>query len=60
MTTIIIKKEMYSLDNKLLQDLGYASKGNTWFKSDIDISAIKKELEKLRILKIPNVEIMLD
>ena len=60
MSTIIIKKEMYKLDNKLLQDLGYSSKGNTWSKSGIDIPAIRKELEKLRILKITGVEILLD
>ncbi len=60
MTTIIIRKEKYGLSNKLLQDLGYISKGNTWSKSDIDIAIIRKELEKLKILKISDVEVLLD
>jgi len=60
MTTIIIKKEKYGLSNKLLQDLGYISKGNTWRKSDIDITTIRIELEKLKILKISDVEVLLD
>ncbi len=60
MTTIIIRKEKYGLSNKLLQDLGYISKGNTWSKSDIDITTIRKELEKLKILKISDVEVLLD
>ncbi len=60
MATIIIRKEKYGLSNKLLQDLGYISKGNMWSKSDIDITTIRKELEKLKILKISEVEVLLD
>ena len=60
MTTIIIRKEKYVLGDKLLQDLGYSSKGSTWNKSDIDITTIRKELEKLKILKISDIEMLLD
>ena len=60
MTTIIIRKEKYGLGNKLLQDMGYISKGNTWSKSGIDMTAIKKEFEKLKIFKISEIEVLLD
>lgn len=59
MTTIIIKKETYKLENKILQDLGYAWKRDIWSKK-VDISQIRDEIEKLRILKISNIEIILD
>jgi hypothetical protein len=59
MTTITIKKETYTLDNRLLQDLGYILKGRVWRKK-IEMSQIRDELEKLQVLKIPNIEIIMD
>ncbi len=59
MTTITIKKETYKLDNKLLQDLGYILKKDVWSKK-VEMSQIRNEIEKLKALKIPNIEIILD
>jgi len=59
MTTIIIKKEMHKLDNKILQDLGYKLIRDVWSKK-VEMSQIRNEIEKLQILKIPNIEIVLD
>jgi hypothetical protein len=59
MTTIIIKKETYKLDNKLLQDLGYILKRGVWSKK-VEISRIRNEIERLQVLKVPNIEIILD
>jgi hypothetical protein len=59
MTTIIVKKEAYKLDNKLLQDLGYILKRGAWSKK-VEISRIRNEIERLQVLKVPNIEIILD
>jgi hypothetical protein len=59
MTTIIVKKETYKLDNKLLQDLGYILKRGAWSKK-VEISKIRDEIERLQVLKVPNIEIILD
>lgn len=59
MTTIIIKREMHKLDNKILQDLGYKLIRGVWSKK-VEMSQIRNEIEKLQILKIPNIEIVLD
>ena len=59
MTTINIKKEKYTLDNKILQDLGYILKRRVWSKK-IEISQIREEIERLQVLKIPDIEIVLD
>ncbi len=59
MTTIIIKKETYTLDDRLLQDLGYVLKRRVWCKR-VDISRIREEIERLKVLKIPNIEIVMD
>ncbi len=59
MTTIIIKKETYKLDNKLLQDLGYILKRGVWSKK-VEMSRIRDEIERLQVLKVPNIEIILD
>ncbi len=59
MTTIIIKSDMYKLDNKILQDLGYTLIRGVWSKK-VEMPQIRSEMEKLRILKIPNTEIVLD
>jgi hypothetical protein len=59
MTTIIVKKETYKLDNKLLQDLGYILKRGAWSKK-VEISRIRNEIERLQVLKVPNIEIILD
>ncbi len=59
MTTIIIKSDMYKLDNKILQDLGYALIRGVWSKK-VEMPQIRSEMEKLQILKIPNIEIVLD
>ena len=58
MTTIIIKKDTYKLENKILQDLGYIWIRDICYKK-VDISQIRDEIEKLRILKISNIEIIL-
>ena len=59
MTTINIKKEMHKLDNKILQDLGYRLIRGVWSKK-VEMPQIRTEIEKLQILKIPNIEIVLD
>ena len=59
MTTIIIKNEMYKLDNKILRDLGYTLIRDVWNKK-VEMPQIKNEIEKLQILKVPNIEIVLD
>ncbi len=59
MTTIIIKKANFKLDNKILDDLGYTLKWNTWRKK-IEISRVREEIERLRVLKIPDIEVVLD
>jgi len=59
MTTINIKKEMHKLDNKILQDLGYRLIRGVWSKK-VEMPQIRSEIEKLQILKIPNIEIVLD
>ena len=59
MTTIIIKREMLELDNKILRDLGYALIRGFWSKK-VDMPQIRSEIEKLHILKIPDIEIVLD
>lgn len=50
---------MYKLDNKILQDLGYTLIRGVWSKK-VEIPLIRNEIEKLQILKIPNIEIVLD
>ena len=59
MTTIIIKSDMHKLDNKILQDLGYTPIRGVWSKK-VEMPQIRSEIEKLHILKIPNIEIVLD
>lgn len=59
MTTIIIKNEMHKLDNKILRDLGYTLIRDVWNKK-VEMPQIKNEIEKLQILKVPNIEIVLD
>ena len=59
MTTIIIKSDMYKLDNKILLDLGYTLTRGVWSKK-VEMPQIRSEIEKLQILKIPNIEIVLD
>ncbi|VVB84409.1 Uncharacterised protein [uncultured archaeon] len=59
MTTIIIKKENCPVDDKILLDMGYVLKRRVWFKK-IEISGIGKELERLQVLKIPDIEVVLD
>ncbi len=59
MTTIIIKKEKYTLDSKILQDLGYVLKRRVWCKK-IEMSQIREEIERLQVLKVPDIEVVLD
>lgn len=59
MTTIIIKKEKYTLESKILQDSGYVLKRRAWCKK-IEMSRIREEIEGLQALKIPDIEIVLD
>jgi len=59
MTTIIIKKEKCMLDDKILKELGYTLKWNIWSKK-IEISRIRMEIERLQVLKIPDIEVILD
>jgi hypothetical protein len=59
MTTINIKREIHKLDNKILRDLGYALIGGIWSKK-VEMPQIRSEIEKLHLLKIPNIEIVLD
>jgi hypothetical protein len=59
MTTIIIKREMLELENKILRDLGYTLIRGFWRKK-VEMPQIRSEIEKLHILKILNIEIVLD
>ncbi len=59
MTTIIIKKANFKLDDKILEELGYNLKWNAWRKK-IELSRIREEIERLHVLKIPDIEILLD
>jgi hypothetical protein len=59
MTTINIKREMHKPDNKILRDLGYTLIRGVWSKK-VEMPQIRSEIEKLQIIKIPNIEIVLD
>ncbi len=59
MATIIIKNEMHKLDNKILRDLGYTLIRDVWNKK-VEMPQIRNEIEKLQILKVPNIDIVLD
>ncbi|MFZ3170342.1 MAG: hypothetical protein WA130_22235 [Candidatus Methanoperedens sp.] len=59
MTTIIIKEENSTLNDEILKELGYILKWNVWTKK-VEMTWIREEIERLRVLKIPNVEIVLD
>jgi hypothetical protein len=59
MTTINIKKEKCTLDDKILKELGFTLKWNVWSKK-IEIYRIRKEIERLQVLKIPDIEVILD
>jgi len=59
MTTINIKKEIHNMDNKILRDLGYTLIRSVWSKK-VEMPQIRSEIEKLQLLKIPNIEIVLD
>jgi len=59
MTTIIIKRDMHKLNHEILRDLGYTLIRDDWSKK-IEMPQIRNEIEKLQILKIPNIEIVLD
>jgi len=59
MTTINIKKEKCTFDDKILKDLGYTLKWDVWSKK-IEISRIREEIETLQVLKIPDIEVVLD
>jgi hypothetical protein len=50
---------MHKLDYKILTDLGYALIRGVWSKK-VEMPQIKSEIEKLQLLKIPNIEIVLD
>ena len=59
MTTIIIKRDLHKLDNKIFLDLGYVLSSGVWSKK-VEMPQIRNEIEKLQILKVPNIEIVLD
>jgi hypothetical protein len=59
MTTIIIKSDMHKPEDKILQDSGYMWIRGVWSKK-IEMPQIRNEIEKLQLLKIPNIEIILD
>jgi hypothetical protein len=59
MTTIIIKSDTHKPDDKILQDLGYKLIRGVWCKK-VEMPQIRNEIEKLQILKIPDIEIVLD
>jgi hypothetical protein len=59
MTTINIKREMHEMHNKILRDLGYELIRGAWSKK-VEMPQIRNEIEKLQLLKIPNIEIVLD
>ena len=50
---------MHKLDNKILQDLGFTLIRGVWSKK-VEMPQIRREIEKLQMLKIPNIEIVLD
>jgi len=47
------------MDNKILRDLGYTLIRSVWSKK-VEMPQIRSEIEKLQLLKIPNIEIVLD
>jgi hypothetical protein len=55
MTTINIKREIHT---KILQDLGYTLIRDVWNKK-VEMPEIRSEIEKLQMLKIPDIEILL-
>lgn len=59
MTTILIREEKSKLDDKILQDLGYTLKWNAWSKK-VEMAEIREEIERLQVLKILNIEVILD
>ncbi len=59
MTTIIIKEENSTLNDKILKELGYILKWKAWTKK-VEMTRIREEIERLQVLKIPNIEIVLD
>ena len=59
MTTIIIKEEKSAPYDKILKELGYTLKWNAWSKK-VAMTHIREEIERLHVLKIPNIEIVLD
>jgi len=59
MTTIAIKKEKCTLDDEIMKELGYTLKWNVWSKK-IELTRIRKEIERLQVLKIPDIEVILD
>lgn len=59
MTTIIIKKENCPVDDRILQDMGYVLKRMVWSKK-IEMSGIREEIERLQVLKIPDIEVLQD
>jgi hypothetical protein len=59
MTTIIINEEKSMLDDKILKELGYVLKWKAWSKK-VEMTRIREEIERLQVLKIPNIEIVLD
>ncbi len=59
MTTINIKKEKWMLADKILKDMGFTLKWNVWSKK-IEISRLREEIERLQVLKVPDIEVVLD
>ncbi len=59
MTTINIHKEKWMLGDKILKDMGFTLKWNIWSKK-IEISRIREEIERLQVLKVPDIEVVLD
>jgi len=59
MTTINIKKEKCTIDDKILKELGYTLKWNVYSRK-IELSKIRKEIERLQVLRIPDIEVVLD
>jgi hypothetical protein len=59
MTTININEEKCTLDDKILKEMGYTLKFDVWSKK-IEISRIREEIERLQVLKIPDIEVVLD
>ena len=46
------------MHNKILQDLGYTLIRGVWNKK-VEMPEIRSEIEKLQMLKIPDIEILL-